>query len=103
MEKAGGAGRLGKELVSEALRARIRAVVDEHKMFRACAILGVNDRTATRILAGLVVNRGSIALVEKCLEAYDRERAAEGQANARANESKNSSKTREIRGKSDAA
>ncbi len=104
MQTSGGAG--GPDgvatIASPALRARVRRLLLELGVVRGCKVLGVADRTSARLAAGFPVNPGSIALAERSLDAYDRDRAAGG-ANAGANESKKSSKTREVRGKSDAA
>lgn len=54
------------------LVARVRALDQEHGTVKAAALLGVGRETLARILAGLGVRRGSLALVEAGLESAGR-------------------------------
>jgi hypothetical protein len=50
----------GREVASEELRARVRALVDRLGIVRAARILKLSRQTVSAVIAGLAVQRGTI-------------------------------------------
>jgi len=67
---------------SKALRDRVSALMHARGIPTACKLLGVSDRTAFRLAAGLAVRAGSIALVERELDRIESGRKDLGKTSA---------------------
>lgn len=59
---------------SKELQQRLRKLVDEMGEWRAYEELGLNRLTFARALAGLPLRPGSIALIERAIDARHREK-----------------------------
>lgn len=59
------------------LAARVKALVDREGVSAAARALGVSREAVARLAGGLDVRRGTVALAEKSLDAFD---AAKGEA-----------------------
>lgn len=57
------------------LRERVRRLLQAKGLQHGAKLLGVSDRTAARVAAGLAVRAGTIALVEREIEQLDRREA----------------------------
>lgn len=55
------------------LRDRVRALLEARGEVETVDLLGVSRHTLTRLLAGLGVRRGTLAIVERSFERLDRQ------------------------------
>jgi len=62
--------------VSDPHRDRIRELIDEYGEREAARLLGLVRHTMVRVVAGLPVRAGTVALVAQAVEALDHEQAA---------------------------
>lgn len=60
------------------LRKRVRALVDARGVDRAARALGLTKEPVLRFCAGLEVRAGTIALVERNIDAAEKGEAADG-------------------------